>query len=139
MSVDLRSRHFAFRKSSCLPRKSTGLLIRQASQPIIHKKVLKLMFKPKESSQNEYEFVSIDELVPDDHLLRLMDKYVDFSYLLKKVRPFYSDDNGRPSDPLILFKMMFIGYLFGIRSERQLEKEIKMNIAYRVVLRIKIS
>ena len=65
------------------------------------------MFKPKESSQNEYEFVSIDELVPDDHLLRLMDKYVDFSFLLKKVRPFYSDDNGRPSDPLILFKRLF--------------------------------
>jgi transposase len=91
------------------------------------------MFKPKESSQSEYEFVSIDELVPDDHLLRLIDKYIDFSFLLEKVRPFYSNDNGRPSDPLILFKMMFIGYLYGIRSERQLEREreIKMNIAYR--------
>ncbi|MCM3767204.1 hypothetical protein M3234_20020 [Neobacillus niacini] len=59
------------------------------------------MFKSKESSQSEFEFVSIDELVPDDHLLRLIDKYVDFSFLLEKVRPFYSDDNGRPSDPLI--------------------------------------
>ena len=54
------------------------------------------MFKPKESSQNEYEFVFIDELVPDDHLLRLIDKYFDFSFLLEKVRPYYSDDNGRP-------------------------------------------
>ncbi|MDQ0201034.1 hypothetical protein [Neobacillus ginsengisoli] len=45
------------------------------------------MFKPKESSQNEYEFVSIDELVPDDHLLRLIDKYIDFPFLLEKVRP----------------------------------------------------
>ncbi|MDQ0200185.1 hypothetical protein [Neobacillus ginsengisoli] len=53
------------------------------------------MFKPKESSQSECEFVSIDELVPDDHLLRLIDKYIDFSFLLKKVRPYYSDDNGR--------------------------------------------
>ncbi|MCM3765297.1 IS1182 family transposase [Neobacillus niacini] len=95
------------------------------------------MFKPKEPSQSEFEFVSIDELVPDDHLLRLIDKYVDFSFLLEKVRPFYSDDNGRPSDPLLLFKMMFIGYLFGIRSERQLEKEIKMNIAYRWFLGLK--
>ncbi len=77
------------------------------------------------------KFVSIDELVPDNHLLRLIDKNIDFSFLLEKVRPFYSEDNGRPSDPLILFKMMFIGYLFGIRSERQLEREIKMNIAYR--------
>ncbi|CAH2717411.1 IS1182 family transposase ISOih1 [Neobacillus rhizosphaerae] len=89
------------------------------------------MFNPKESSQSEYELVSIDELVPDDRLLRMIDKYIDFTFLLEKVRPFYSEDNGRPSHPLILFKMMFIGYLFGIRSERQLEKEIKMNIAYR--------
>ena len=55
------------------------------------------MFKPKESSQSEYEFVSIDELA-DDHLLRLIDKYIDFSFLLEKVRTYYSDDNGRPSD-----------------------------------------
>jgi hypothetical protein len=46
--------------------------------------VVNSIFKPKESSQNEYEFVSIDELVPDDHLLRLIDKYIDFSFLLKK-------------------------------------------------------
>jgi hypothetical protein len=75
------------------------------------------MFKPKDYSQNEYELVSIDELVPDDHLLRLIDKYIDFSFLLEKLRPYYSDDNGRPTDLLILFKMMFIGYNYGIRSE----------------------
>jgi transposase len=71
------------------------------------------MFKPKDYSQNEYEFVSIDELVPDDHLLHLIDKYIDFSFLLEKLRPYYSDDNGRPTDPLLLFKMMFIGYIHG--------------------------
>ncbi len=62
------------------------------------------MFKPKESSQNEYECLSIDELVPDDHLLRLIDKYIDFSFLLEKVRPYYSDDNGRPTDPSFFLK-----------------------------------
>ncbi|MGM0847433.1 MAG: transposase, partial [Bacillota bacterium] len=67
-----------------------------------------------------------------DHLLRKIDQYIDFSFILEKVRPYYCEDNGRPSlDPLVLFKMMFIGYLYGIRSERQLEKEIQMNIAYR--------
>jgi hypothetical protein len=45
--------------------------------------------------------VSINEFVPVDHLLRLNDKYIDFSFLLKKLLPFYSEDNGRPSDPLI--------------------------------------
>jgi hypothetical protein len=41
------------------------------------------MFTPKEVSQSEFEFVSINELVPDDHLLRLIDKYIDFSFLLE--------------------------------------------------------
>ena len=86
------------------------------------------MFNPKESSQSEYEFVSIDELVPDDHLLRKIHKYIDFSFLLEKVRPYYSDDNGRPNDPLVLFKIMVIGYIYGIRSERQLERDISTNV-----------
>jgi hypothetical protein len=42
------------------------------------------MFKSKESSQRKYEFVFIDELVPDDHLFRLIDKYIDFSILLER-------------------------------------------------------
>jgi transposase len=89
------------------------------------------MLKPREYTQNEYEFVSIDDMVPSDHLLRKIDRYIDFSFIIEKVRPYYSEENGRPSDPLILFKMMFIGYLYGIRSERQLEQDIKMNMAYR--------
>ena len=97
------------------------------------------MFKSKESIQMEFEFVSIDELVPNDHLLRIIDKYIDFSFILEKVRPFYSDDNGRPTDPLNLFKMMFIGYLYGIRSERQLEREIRSNAAYRWFLGLKLK
>jgi hypothetical protein len=44
------------------------------------------MFKPKDSSQSEFEFVSIDELVPDNHLFRLIDKYVDFTYFLEKAQ-----------------------------------------------------
>ncbi len=62
------------------------------------------MFKPKESSQNEYEFVSIDVLVPDDHLLRLIDEYIDFFVSSWKGHPYYSDDNGRPTDPLFYLK-----------------------------------
>ncbi|MGF6948597.1 transposase [Neobacillus sp. B4I6] len=78
-------------------------------------------------------------MVPDNHLLRLIDKYIDLSFLLEKVRPYYSDDNGRPSDPTILFKMMFIGYIYGIRSERQLQREIEMNVAYRWFLGLKFK
>jgi transposase len=70
------------------------------------------VFNTRKHMQNEIEFISIEELVPQDHLLRKIDQYIDFSFILEKVRPYYCEDNGRPSlDPLILFKMMFIGYL----------------------------
>ena len=97
------------------------------------------MFKPKRQSQNEAEFVFIEDLVPQDHLLRKVDKYVDFSFIGEKVRPFYSENNGRPSDPIMLFKMMFIGYFYGIRSERQLEREVQTNVAYRWFLGLKLN
>lgn len=98
------------------------------------------LFHTRKSTQNEVEFVSLEELVPQDHLLRKIDKYIDFNFILKKVKPYYCEDNGRPSlDPLVLFKMMFIGYFFGIRSERQLEKEIQTNIAYRWFLGLRLS
>ncbi len=78
------------------------------------------------------EFVSIDSLVPADHLLRKIDRTLDFRFIRDEVRDLYCSDNGRPSvDPVVLFKMLFIGYLFGIRSERQLIKEIEVNVAYR--------
>lgn len=99
-----------------------------------------ILFNTRNTTQNEVEFVSIEDLVPQDHLLRKIDKYIDFSFILDRVRPYYSADNGRPSlDPLVLFKMMFIGYFYGIRSERQLEKEIQMNIAYRWFLGLRLT
>ncbi|WP_099352057.1 IS1182 family transposase [Fredinandcohnia onubensis] len=98
------------------------------------------MLNTRENTQNEIEFVSIDELVPDNHLLRKIDKYIDFSFIIERVKPYYSEDNGRPSiDPLVLFKMMFIGYFYGIRSERQLEQEIKLNVAYRWFLGLRFK
>jgi len=90
------------------------------------------MLKRKKVKQIELEFVSIEELVPEDHLLRKIDKTIDFSFIYDKVEHLYCPDNGRPPiDPVKLFKMLFIGYLFGIRSERQLEQEVNLNVAYR--------
>lgn len=78
------------------------------------------------------EFVIIENLVPKDHLLRKIDQHIDFSFIYEKVERFYCTDNGRPSiDPVVFFKMLFIGYLFGIRSERQLMRDIEVNVAYR--------
>jgi transposase len=84
------------------------------------------------NSQSKAEFVIIDELVPDDHLLRKIEDVIDFSFINELCRPYYCADNGRPAiEPVILFKMLFIGYLFGIRSERRLVEEVKVNVAYR--------
>ncbi|WP_377888055.1 IS1182 family transposase [Alkalihalobacillus sp. R86527] len=98
------------------------------------------MFQSKKDRQNELEMVTIDELVPDNHLLRKIDHYIDFSFIPEKVRPYYCEDNGRPSlDPLVLFKMMFIGYIYGIRSERELERQIQTNVAYRWFLGLNLT
>jgi transposase len=98
------------------------------------------LFNSKDHTQSGYEFVYINDLVPEDHLLRKIDKYIDFSFIREKVRPYYCMDNGRPSvDPMVLFKMIFLGYLYGIRSERQLELEVKTNIAYRWFLGLKLT
>jgi transposase len=90
------------------------------------------MLKQDGGRPTELEFVSVDELVPGDHLLRKVEQAVDFSFIRERVEGLYCADNGRPAiDPVVLFKMLFIGYLFGIRSERQLARDIEVNVAYR--------
>lgn len=90
------------------------------------------MLRSNRDKQQHFELVSIEDLVPADHMLRKIDKYIDFSFIDEKVRHLYSQDNGRPAiDPLVLFKMIFLGYFYGIRSERQLEREVQTNLAYR--------
>lgn len=82
--------------------------------------------------QQKMEYVTIESLMPEDHLLRKIDKYIDFSFINDICKPYYCKNNGRPAiEPEIMFKMLFIGYLYGIRSERRLAEEVKVNIAYR--------
>ena len=82
--------------------------------------------------QRRMEFVVIETLVPENHLLRKIDKYIDFSFINEICRPYYCENNGRPAiEPEIMFRMLFIGYLYGIRSERRLVEEVNVNIAYR--------
>jgi len=73
----------------------------------------------------------MEDLVPEGHLLRLVDQYIDLGFIKDKVRHLYSH-TGRPSiDPEILLRMLLIGYLYGITSERRLCEEVKMHIGYR--------
>ncbi len=90
--------------------------------------------------QSKLEAVIIDDLISEDHVLKKIDKYIDFKFIYDLVEDKYCLDNGRPSiDPVVLFKMIFIGYLFGIRSERRLVDEIHHNIAYRWFLGFGLS
>jgi transposase len=74
----------------------------------------------------------MDDLVPQDHLLRLIDKAIDWSFIYELVEEKYCPDNGRPSiDPVVLIKIPLIQYLYGIRSMRQTIKEIEVNVAYK--------
>ena len=90
------------------------------------------MLKEPGAHQHALEMVTLESLVPEDHLLRRIDAYIEFEFIRDKVRHLYCIDNGRPAtDPVVLFKLLFIGYLYGIRSERQLVKEVQVNVAYR--------
>ena len=90
------------------------------------------MLKNPSSKQFALEMVSLETLVPEDHLLRKINSTIEFDFIRDKVAHLYCADNGRPAlDPVVLFKILFIGYLFGVRSERQLMKEIQVNVAYR--------
>ena len=98
------------------------------------------MLKEPEVGQQEMELVTIESLVPADHLLRKIDGAVDLEFIRERVRHLYCADNGRPAlDPVVLFKLLLIGYLFGIRSERQLLREVQCNAAYRWFLRLKLT
>jgi len=98
------------------------------------------MLKKAEVPQQEMELVTIESLVPADHLLRRIDSAVDFEFIRERVRHLYCPNNGRPAlDPVVLFKLLFIGYLFGIRSERQLMREVQVNAAYRWFLRMRLQ
>ncbi|BAO89082.1 transposase [Caballeronia cordobensis] len=97
------------------------------------------MLKKPTPTQHELEMVTLEELVPKEHLLRKIDAAVDFEFIREKVTHLYCADNGRPAlDPVVLFKLLFIGYLFGVRSERQLMREVQVNVAYRWFARFRL-
>ena len=98
------------------------------------------MINDRPQTQSSLEFVCIDELVPKDHLLRKIDKHIDFSFIHDLVKDLYCKDNGRPAiDPTLLFKILFLGYLYGARSERQLIRDIQVNVAYRWFLGLNLT
>ena len=84
-------------------------------------------------------YYTLDELVPQDHLVRKMEEALDFRFIYPKVQHLYSR-HGRPSvDPVVLFKMLIINIVFGINSMRKTCQEIEVNLAYRWFLGLSID
>ena len=81
----------------------------------------------------------IEDHVPQDHLLRSVDRFVDLTGIREHLKPFYSS-TGRPSvDPELMIRMLLIGYCMGIRSERRLCDEVHLNLAYRWFCRLDLD
>ena len=73
----------------------------------------------------------LDEVVPDDHLVRAIASVLDLSWVHKEFAPYYPT-TGRPSiDPVLMIRMLIVGYIFAIRSERALCRDVQVNLAYR--------
>jgi transposase len=89
------------------------------------------MTKNLSHEREQLEMLTIDQLVPKDHLVRKIESTIDFSFIYPLVENLYSGISRPNIDPVVLFKMVFIQYIFGIRSMRQTIKEIETNMAYR--------
>jgi transposase len=82
---------------------------------------------------------TLEEHVPEDHLLRSIDRFVELSGIRRQLEPYYSAI-GRPSiDPELMIRMLLIGYCCGIRSERRLCQEVSLNLAYRWFCRLELT
>ena len=87
--------------------------------------------------QSEILMTTMEELVPEDSLFRKIDKYIDFTFIYDLVKDKYCEDNGRPSvDPVVLFKLVFIQTIDGLKSMRQTCKKIQVDAEYRWFLGI---
>ena len=85
----------------------------------------------KQSGQLQMVILDIDSMIPEDHLLRRIKNCVNFDFIYEKAAPYYSHVGRKSIDPVVLIKMLLIGYLYGIKSERRLEEEVSLNLAYR--------
>ncbi len=98
------------------------------------------MMGPRQEAQASlfYEF-SLEDHVPQNHLLRSIDRFVDLSGIRSDLADFYSHTGCPSVDPELLIRMLLVGYCCGIRSERRLCEEVHLNLAYRWFCRLDLS
>src|SRR5712691_9030904 len=90
------------------------------------------MMGRQEDGQGQFLYsFNLDKVVRPDHLVRQIDGLLDLGWVHKELAPYYSH-TGRPSiDPVLMIRMLIVGYMFAIRSERRLCSEVQVNLAYR--------
>ena len=90
------------------------------------------MMGRREEGQGQFFYsFDLDKVVPPDHLVRQIDGLLDLSWVHRELAPYYSH-TGRPSiDPVLMIRMLIVGYVFALRSERRLCAEVQVNLAYR--------
>ncbi|MDH3691999.1 MAG: transposase [Gammaproteobacteria bacterium] len=81
--------------------------------------------------------INLEEFIPKDHLLYRLDKVVNFDFIYELTKGLYCADNGRASiDPVLFFRMQLVSYLYGMKSDRELCREVHLNLAYRWFCRL---
>ena len=86
-----------------------------------------------------FYYFRLEDQIPDDHLLKRLDRFIDFGFVRKRLRDTYSAI-GRPSiDPEVLLRLLLVGYLYGITSERRLMEEVRMHLAFRWFSRLRFE
>jgi len=92
---------------------------------------LLIMMGQHDRSEALFYYFRLEDQIPETHLLRLIDKHISLAFVREKLKESYSD-TGRPSiDPELLLRILLIGYLYGIASERKLVEELRMHLAWR--------
>ena len=92
---------------------------------------LLIMMGQHTRSESLFYYFRIEDQVPENHLLRLIDRHVSFQFVRDELRDSYSE-SGRPSiDPEVLLRILLLGYLYGVTSERKLLEELRMHLAWR--------
>ena len=92
---------------------------------------LLIMMGQHDRSEALFYYFRLEDQVPETHLLRLIEKHISFAFVRERLKASYSD-TGRPSiDPELLLRILLIGYLYGISSERKLVEELRMHLAWR--------
>jgi hypothetical protein len=91
------------------------------------------MMGRQEDGQRQFFYAfDLDKVVPSDYLVRQIDPVLDLGCIYKDLAPYYYSHTGRPSiDPVLMMRMLIVGDVFAIRSERRLCSEVQVNLAYR--------